>query len=397
MMDKTTSGAGPSASRTRNLVLFILGMFMVSIAGGMFETTFNNYVKDTFSLSAAARGWLEFPRELAGFLTAITAGLLFFLPETRIAAASAVAIGLGTLGLAVMGGEWGWMLVWVTLWSAGAHLIMPVRSSISMDLADPNRKGRRMGQIAGFMTAAGIVGCTFVWLAMKHWQAGYRLVFTVGGVCALLGAVFFWQMRMPGAHIQRPKFLWNNRYWLYYVLAFLFGARKQIFITFGPWLLVQIFNQPAFILAQLWIAASVLGMLFQPALGWAIDRFGERAVLMADSVLVFLVCAGYGLAHLLPDARMALWLLYVCFVGDQLLFGVNMARDTYLARIAIRQEHIAPTLSLGITINHAVSMSIPALGGLVWMKYGHPAVFAGAACVAVVMLVFSSQVRPRAR
>lgn len=388
---------GSSSNRSRNLVLFMLGLFMVSMAGGMFETTFNNYVNDTFSLSASARGRLEFPREMPGFLTAVMAGMLFFLPETRIAAAAAAAIGLGTLGLAAMGGEWGWMLVWVTLWSAGAHLIMPVRSSISMDLADPNRKGRRLGQIAGFMTVAGIAGCTFVWLGMKHWHAGYRLIFTVGGVCALSGAVFFWRMRMPGSHIQRPKFLWDNRYWLYYVLAFLFGARKQIFITFGPWLLVQVFHQPAFIFAQLWIAASVLGMLFQPALGRAIDRFGERAVLVADSILVFLVCAGYGLAHLVPDGRMALWILYACFVGDQLLFGVNMARDTYLARIAVKPEHIAPTLSLGITINHAVSMSIPALGGFAWMRYGHPSVFAGAACLALTMLAFSSLVRPRAR
>lgn len=397
-MTATTAHAGDSSSsRSRNLLFFILGMFMVSMAGGMFETTFNNYVSDTFALTASARGWLEFPREMPGFLTAIMAGMLFFLPETRIATASAAAIGVGTLGLAAMGGEWGWMLLWVTLWSAGAHLIMPVRASISMDLAEPNRKGRRMGQIAGFMTVAGIAGCTFVWLAMKHWNAGYRLIFTVGGLCALAGAVFFQQMRMPGSHIKRPKFLWDKRYWLYYTLAFLFGARKQIFITFGPWLLVKVFHQPAFIFAQLWIAASVLGVLFQPALGRAIDRFGERAVLVLDSILVFLVCAGYGLAHLAPDERIALWILYVCFVGDQLLFGMNMARDTYLARVAVKPEHVAPTLSLGITINHAVSMSIPVLGGFAWMRYGPTSVFAGAACVALVMLAFSSMVRPRTR
>ncbi len=397
-MNATTAHVGDSSSsRSRNLLFFILGMFMVSMAGGMFETTFNNYVSDTFALNASARGWLEFPREMPGFLTAIMAGMLFFLPETRIATVAAAAIGVGTLGLAAMGGEWGWMLLWVTLWSAGAHLIMPVRASISMDLAEPNRKGRRLGQIAGFMTVAGIAGCTFVWLAMKHWNAGYRLIFTVGGLCALAGAVFFQQMRMPGSHIKRPKFLWDKRYWLYYTLAFLFGARKQIFITFGPWLLVKVFHQPAFIFAQLWIAASVLGVLFQPALGRAIDSFGERAVLVLDSILVFLVCAGYGLAHLAPDERIALWILYVCFVGDQLLFGMNMARDTYLARIAVKPEHVAPTLSLGITINHAVSMSIPVLGGLAWMRYGPTSVFAGAACVALVMLAFSSMVRPRTR
>ena len=93
-------------------------------------------------------------------------------------------------------------------------------------------------------------------------------------------------MRLPNAHLQRPKFVWRGRYWLYYALAFLFGARKQVFITFGPWVLIRIFHQPAWIFAQLWIAAAILGVFFQPALGRAIDRFGERTVLLADSPAV---------------------------------------------------------------------------------------------------------------
>ena len=152
---------------------------------------------------------------------------------------------------------------------------------------------------------------------------------------------------MPEAHLARPRFVFRRRYWLYYVLAMLFGARKQIFITFGPWVLVRIFNQPAYIFAKLWIVASLLGIVVQPLLGRAIDRFGERSILMIDSFLVFLVCAGYGLSHGIAWREGALWLLYVCFVMDLLLFGVNMARSTYLAKIAERPEDVAPTLTGG--------------------------------------------------
>jgi MFS family permease len=369
------------------------GMAFLGASGGMMETTFNNYVSDIFNLGADARGFLEFPRELPGFLTALMAGLLFFLPETRIAGFSALAVGIGMLALAWIGTNWSAMLIFLAVWSAGAHLLMPVRSSLSMELAMKAHRGRRMGQIAATAIAASMAGCIVVWVAMRWFQAGYRSIFVMGGVSALIASGFLFRMRMPNAHLQRPKFVWNRRYSLYYILAFLFGARKQVFITFGPWVLIRVFHQPAWIFAQLWIVAAMLGIFFQPLLGRAIDRLGERTVLLADSVLLLIVCLGYGFAHRLTNQTVALGLLYACFVGDNLLFGVNMARDTYLSKIAIKPEHVAPTLSLGITINHAVSMSIPALGGLMWMKYGHPSVFVATAGVAVLMGVFSSMVR----
>ena len=376
------------------LRLFLIGMGMLGMSGGIFETTFNNFLHDTFNLTADTRGFLEFPRELPGFLTALFAGLLFFAPETWIAGLAALAIGVGMLGLAFWGGNWYAMLCFMTLWSVGSHLVMPVRSSIGMELAQSKaEKGQRLGQIQGVSIAASIAGCLVVWIAMRYARSGYGIIFAIGGVVSLVGAAMLFAMRMPGAHLQRPKFVWNRRYWLYYVLSLFFGARKQVFITFGPWVLVKVFHQQAWIFAQLWIVASVLGILFQPALGRAIDRLGERTVLMADGVLTFAVCMGYGFAHLLPSPTAALWLLYACLVGDQLLFGTGMARDTYLAKMALKPEHVAPTLSMGVSINHVVSMSVPSIGGLMWMRYGHPSVFVAAAGIAVLMVMAASMIR----
>lgn len=394
--EPSAEAAGPAChSLRRNLVLFLVGTALLGAAGGIFETTFNNYLSDTFHPDADVRGLLEFPRELPGFLTALFAGLLFFLPETRIAAASAVAVGAGMIGLAFLGQGWGSMLLFMIVWSMGSHLLMPIRSSVSMLLAEEGRKGKRLGEIQGTAIGASILGCIVVWLGMKGLGAGYAGIFGFGGLAALAAGAVFLGMKMPEAHLRRPAFIMRRRYWLYYVLAFFFGARKQIFITFGPWVLIRVFHQPAWIFAQLWIAAAVLGVAFQPLLGRAIDRFGERRVLMVDSVLIVLICLGYGFASRLPSQTAALWLLYACFVTDQLLFGVNMARDTYIARIAEHPSHIAPTLSLGITINHAVSMSIPFAGGLLWMRLGYQWVFVATAILAVVMFGFSSLVCER--
>jgi len=375
------------------LRLFLFATVLAGAAGGVFETTFNNFLNDTFSIRADARGFLEFPRELPGFLTALCAGALFFLPETVIAALATLLIGLGMLGLGVWGQSWNAMLAFMVVWSLGTHLSMPVGSSIGMDLAEGNRKGRRLGQISGARIAAAFIGCGLVWATMRHRERCYGFTFVAGGVLAIVGAAVLACMRMPGAHLRRPKFVWHRRYWLFYTLSLLYGARKQIFITFGPWVLVKLFHQPATVFAQLWIASAVLGVASQPALGRAVDRFGERAVLMADAVGVFAVCAGYAFAYLIPNHTAALALLFACYVGDQLLMGSGMARSTYLSRIAVKPEHVSPTLSLGVSIDHVVSMTIPVAAGVLWVARGHTAVFLAAAGIAVLMLVFSAMVR----
>lgn len=370
-----------------------LAMAFLGMANGIFDTAFNNYVADTFHLNAEARGALEFPRELPGFLTVGFVALLVFAPETMMAAIAALAIGLGLLGVALFHDQWIPMLFFMTLWSIGAHLIMPVRSSLTMALADSGRKGQRLGQVHAWGTFGGILGCLAVWGFMKSLPGRYDAIFWIGGGAGLVAAVVFFFMKVPGLHLSRPRWVWNRKYHLFYVLQLLFGARKQIFITFGPWVLVKVFHQPVWIFAQLWIAAAVLGLFLQPALGRLIDRKGERFVLVMDGILTFAVCMGYAFAHRLPSQTTALVLLYGCLMADQLLFGTGMARDTWLSKIAVKPEDVSPTLSMGVTINHLVSMVIAVAGGSLWMAWGHTSVFLAAGAVAVLMTVFSMGIR----
>lgn len=188
----------------------------------------------------------------------------------------------------------------------------------------------------------------------------------------------------------------KRRYSLYYLLNVFSGARKQVFVTFGPWVLIKIFGEPAPTIAKLWIVASIIGIFFQPQLGKLIDRVGERVILMADAVILIGVCLGYGFARELPLAR-PVHLVYACYVLDNVMFAAGMARATYMDKIAENESDIHASLSLGVTIDHAVSMSIPTLGGLVWVRHGFPYVFLGVAGIAVCNLIVASFVRAPAR
>jgi len=273
-----------------------------------------------------------------------------------------------------------------------------VSSTIALSLAPANRRAARLGQIGAVGMAATILGSLVVWTGLQYLGMTYQGTFLVAAFGALVAAVFVARIRpLPARRGQRPKLILKRRYGLFYLLNMFSGARKQIFITFAPWVLVQVFGEPAPTIAKLWIVASAIGIFFQPQLGRLVDRVGERAILMASAGLLIAVCLGYGFAHKLPVAK-PVYLVYVCYVLDNLLFATGIARATYLDKIAEDDSDIHASLSVGVTVDHAVSMSIPALAGLVWVRYDYPTVFLCAAGVALLNMVAAGFVRaPRDR
>ncbi len=380
------------------LARLFLAVICLGAGSAVFETTFNNYLHDTFGLTAAQRGRLELPRESPGFLCSVFAGALFFLPEARMAAAAACAMALGLAGLAQVNlGYWS-MLAWLFLWSCGAHLLMPTVASLTIQLSAEGRSGRRLGEVSFVRTLGSLAGSLFVWLVLRRLARPYHAGFLCAAAAAGAAALVF--LRMPSLRTEErspQRFVFKARYGVYYVLCILFGARKQVFLTFGPWVLIKVFHQPFDIFGKLWFAAAIAGLAFRPLLGRLIDRVGERAVLVADGVVLTAICLGYGFAGQWFEPQTAVRLLYACYVADLLMFSAGMARHTYVGKIAERKDDITPTLSLGVTLDHAVSMSAPWLGGLLWMRYGYPSVFLAAAGVAVATCIAALFVRTPAR
>jgi dipeptide/tripeptide permease len=70
-------------------------------------------------------------------------------------------------------------------------------------------------------------------------------------------------------------------------------------------------------------------------------------------------------------------------VADNVLFALRVARTTYLKKIALDPSDITPTISLGVTIDHSVAMTLPILSGWLWEHYGHQWVFLLAGALAL--------------
>jgi predicted MFS family arabinose efflux permease len=191
----------------------------------------------------------------------------------------------------------------------------------------------------------------------------------------------------------KVRFVLRKKYTLYYILSIVNGARKQIFLTFAPWVLIKVFHvdPPAF--AVLGVIIAAVSILSRTVVGNAIDRLGERFVLSAEAIVLIVICMGYAFAEDLVAPGIAVIVIAACYVIDNSMSAVEMARSTYVRKIAISPEDVTPTLSAGTSFDHIIAMTIPFFGGLLWSSLSYKYVFIAATLIAVMNLFLSMKIK----
>jgi MFS family permease len=362
-------------SMSRELKLFAAASMLMGIAYSVYDSTFNNFINDRFALTGFQRSFLELPRESPGVLVIFISALLAFLVSRRlgavallIAAAGAILVGYASSTVAAM-------MVCAFVYSVGLHLFMPLSSSIGMELAHEGQTGRRLGQLNAIRNFATILGSFLVFLGFRFLGFHYQHSFLLTAIGLVLAAGLMFLME-PGTRQKSKGFLkLHKEYRLFYILNIVSGSRKQIFITFAPWVIVTIFHQPTQTIATLMTVGGVIGILFQPVLGRAIDRYGERRILKIEAAMLVVVCLGYGFARFFFAENVAFLVTCGFYLLDQMLMSVSMARSMYMKKIALQEEHVQPALTAGVSIDHVFSIGVAILGGVIWNLFGFQYVF----------------------
>jgi hypothetical protein len=387
---RVSSALGFKSGLDRNFTLFLLANLFLGIGACVDGSTLNNYLKDVFNLDIGQRTFLEFPRELPGFLVALFIGLMSSLGDIRIAAIANLLSAIGMFALGIIPAKYGIMLMCIFVYSAGNHIMMPLSNTIGMSFAKDGKFGKKLGEISAANTAALVAGSVVLILLFHFIHLPYVAVFSIGAASFVVSAACIFLMDRTVVAPMKTRLVFKREYGLYYWLSILYGARKQLFVTFGPWVIVDIFHQPVTTMTLLFFIISVLGIALKPLIGQAIDRIGEREVLGAEAIIIFFTCVVYSAAPAFLPTNLALIVVCGCYVVDQASSSVGMARATYLRRIAKVPEDISPTLSLGTSIDHIVSMSLPMLGAIVWQLSGGTGyrwVFAGGALIALINFI----------
>lgn len=379
------------------LKLFIGASLALGVAFSMFDATFNNFLDERFALTGFQRSFLEFPRELPGFLVVFVSALLWFLCSRRLGAVALLLGVVGALAIGFAAPTYAFLVVWLFIYSLGQHVFMPLSSTIGMELAREGQTGQRLGQLNAVRNFAAIIGSFTVVLGFRFLHFSFQLTFTLVAVALAVAVYLMYSMQPTRPQPPKTFFTLHREYRLFYVLNILSGSRKQIFITFAPWVLVTIFQQPTQIIASLMMVGGIIGVVFQPILGWTIDRFGERAVLAAEAIILIPVCFGYGFSRSIFTENIAFVIVCICFLLDQMLMSVGMARSTYMKKIALQPDDVQPALTMAVSIDHIFSITAALVGGLIWSAFGFQYVFLMGTAIAAVNLVAALRVSTPAR
>lgn len=377
----------------RDFNLFLAVGFFSGISNGINTAIFNNYLNDVYHLTETARGIVEFPRELPGALLIFIFAALSFASDYKIAAASMFVASLGMLGLGLMSPSFIMMMIWMVVVNLGTHIFLPLAPGIGMNLSPKEQYGTRLGKYNAFNLTATLLGYLIIWLGFKFLGLSYSGAFTLASVFYMIAGGILLVMKPHPFLKRRTRFVIKKRYTLYYLLSIVNGARKQIFLTFGPWVLIKIYHVDTPTFALFGFAIAFLSITTRTIVGRAIDKLGERVVLSAEAVLLIILCMGYAFSSNIFTVNVAMIITAGCYVLDNALNSVEMARSTYVRKIAPDPNEVIPTLSTGTSFDHVLSMTIPFFGGLIWTAFDYKMVFVLAMFIALTNLFLSLRIK----
>jgi hypothetical protein len=364
----------------RRMYLFLVVLAVASAAAFQgWRTLLNNFAVETAGLSGAQMGVVQSVRELPGFFALGAVYVMLFMREHRLAASGVLVLGLGVMASGLLP-SFGGLVVTVLTMSFGFHYFETANQSLTLQYFGVREAPLVMARLRSLGALTNVVTGIAVWVMAAHMS--YEAMFAVlGGVAVLAGV---WALTRdpsrPDLPPQVKKLVFRRRYWLFYALTFLSGARRQIFVAFAVFLLVARFGFSVQAVTALFVANNVVNYFLNPYIGRAVNRWGERRVLTLEYAALTLVFAGYALTD-------SPWVAGALYVVDNIFFNFAMAIRTFYQKIADPGD-IASGMAVGFTINHIAAVAIPALGGLAWMT-DHSLVFWGASALAALSLALS--------
>lgn len=372
----------PQTSSWRNARVLL---YLLAIGSPMAFSTWmaliNNFAVDEAAFTGVEMGFLQSLREIPGFLAFTVVFVLLLFREQTFAIVSLCIMGIGTAITGFFPTVYGLYFTTV-LMSIGFHYFETLQQSLQLQWLDKVEAPRVLGRILAVGSFAGLVSFGMIYFGTDVFGLTMKGLYMIGGGVAVAISVIAWLVfpRIPAKIEQHKTLILRKRYWLYYALQFMSGARRQIFVVFAGFLMVEKFDFDPAAMALLFLANGVLTMITAPYIGKLIGRWGERKALSFEYIGLIGVFVAYAFVET-AEVAIALYIL------DHLFFSVAIAMKTYFQKIADPQD-IASTSGVVFTINHIAAIVLPAAYGFLWI-ISPSAVFLSGAVLAGVSLVLA--------
>lgn len=364
----------------RPIVLLFMMALAMPIAFNTWSALLNNYVIEIAEFDGADIGLLHTVREIPGFLAVGMIVLIIFMREQVLGLVSLVLLGIAT-GVTAYFPSMGGILTLTMLSSIGFHYYETVNQSLQLQWIDKAHAPQMIGWLMAAGSAVTFVAYVLIMMMWQTFDLSYSHVYVMSGSVTVMIALFclFAYPQFEAPHPQLKTFVLRRRYWLYYALQFMAGARRQIFVVFAGFMMVEKFGFDVHEITSLYLLTLLTNIFVSPLIGRIVGVFGERRALLFEYAGLVFVFSAYGGVYFFGWGVVFAATLYVV---DHILFALALALKTYFQKIADPQD-IAPTAAVAFTINHIAAVFLPVLLGLMWLV-NPAAVFVLAAGMAAV-------------
>ena len=378
---------------------FLLSVLVTGLSYGLYKGVLDNFLVEVVAMGEMDRGVTEFFRELPGIALIFILAAFYMLSAQTLYKIGALVMLIGMAMHAVLPPSKVLIILAICVYSIGEHIQIGMKSTLSLQFAKPDRGGAALGiqnssnQIGTLIGYLVIVG---VFTLLPAGQEAYRIVFAAAAGLALISLLF--STRITGSSQtdrNKRRFYFHKKYFKYYMLEMFYGARKQVFLTFGPYVLILFYGADAATISLLFAISAVACFFASPIVGRIIDKLGYKTVMVADTLILVIVCFCYGFAHHIFPKDIAFIVCCVNYVLDAVISLASMASNVYVQDLSDNQDEVKATISTGVSINHVITIFIALFGGWIWQTLGIETLFIISAVLGLCNSAYAATIKTR--
>ena len=375
---------------------FILSILITGLSYGLYKGMLDNFLVEVVGMGEMDRGVTEFFRELPGILIVFILAAFYMFSAETLYKAGAIIMLAGMAMHAALPPTKVLATLAICVYSLGEHIQLGMKSTITMQYAKPGKSGVALGAQNATNQIGTLVGYLVIVLVFSLFTKDqpYTVFFAIAAVLAGVSAVF--SMRVTGkseTDETKRRFYFKKKFTKYYMLEMFYGARKQVFFTFGPYVLILFYGANAAMISMLFAISAIACFFTSPIVGRIIDKLGYKVVMVADTLILVIVCFFYGFAHHIFPKDIAFIVCCVNYILDAIISQASMASNVYVQDLSDGPDETKATISTGVSINHVITIFIALFGGWVWQTLGIELLFIVSAVLGLCNSAYAATIK----
>ena len=376
--------------------VFLLSILITGLSFGLYKGMLDNFLVEVVGMGEMDRGITEFFRELPGILIVFILAAFYMFSAETLYKAGAIIMLAGMAMHALLPPTKVLATLAICAYSLGEHIQLGMKSTITMQYSKPGKSGVALGAQNATNQIGTLVGYLVIVLVFSLYSKDqpYSVFFAIAAVLAGVSAVF--SMRVSGkseTDETKRRFYFKKKFTKYYMLEMFYGARKQVFFTFGPYVLILFYGANAAMISTLFAISAIACFFTSPIMGRIIDKLGYKVVMVADTLILVIVCFFYGFAHHLFPKDIAFIVCCVNYVLDAIISQASMASNVYAQDLSDSPDETKATISTGVSINHVITIFIALFGGWVWQTLGIELLFIVSAVLGLCNSAYAATIK----